>query len=44
VELFTDFEITFFLDPSGDLMDEAAKRKKAVVLKAGTGLQKTGQN
>jgi hypothetical protein len=29
VELFTDFEIAFFLDPSGDLMDEVAKRRQA---------------
>jgi len=28
LEQFTDFEIVFFMDPSGDLMDEVAKRKK----------------
>ena len=28
LEMFTDFEIVFFLDPSGDLVDEVARLRK----------------
>jgi len=37
VEKFTDFEIAFFLDPSGDLMNEVAQRKKAAAETKGAG-------
>lgn len=41
LEMFTDFEIVFFMDPSGDLIDEMERRKKKTA-EAGTRLLRSG--